>query len=161
MKLRIEQGMRHSKYFFDYICLLSRAGRRNGLKMLVAEKRGRPAMRAVPRGGCHAQSKWIQLIPKKILVPIDFSASSEAALKQASALAEQLHAEIHLVHVIPMFTATKMPDFIPEAEFIGEAKKAAERHFESTKAELGRKGNQGELKRRNRQRCGREHTGCD
>jgi nucleotide-binding universal stress UspA family protein len=80
------------------------------------------------------------MIPKKILVPIDFSPSSEAALKQASALAQQLHAEIHLVHVIPMFTATKMPDYIPESEFMGAAEKEARRQFDDCQVDLGTKG---------------------
>ena len=80
------------------------------------------------------------LIPKKILVPIDFSSSSEAALKHASALAQNLHAEIHLLHVIPMFTATKMPDFVPETEFITGARKAAERHFALCQTELAGRG---------------------
>ncbi len=69
------------------------------------------------------------LIPKKILVPMDFSTSSDAALKQASALAQKLQAEIHLVHVIPMFSAPKMSDYIHETEFIGLARKEAERYF--------------------------------
>jgi nucleotide-binding universal stress UspA family protein len=80
------------------------------------------------------------LIPKKILVPIDFSPSSEAALKQACALAEPLHAEIHLVHVIPMFKVAKMPDYIPEAEFIGAARKDAERYVAARQTELGSRG---------------------
>ena len=80
------------------------------------------------------------LIPKKILVPIDFSPSSEAALTQASAFAQQLHAEIHLVHVIPIFTATKMSDYIPESEFIGGAEKEAKRQFDDFQADLGIKG---------------------
>jgi len=86
------------------------------------------------------RTSGFSMVPKKILVPIDFSSSSEAALKQASALAEQLQAEIHLVHVIPMFTATKMPDFIPETEFIGAARKAAEKHFAKCEADLATKG---------------------
>lgn len=86
------------------------------------------------------RTSGLNLIPKKIMVPIDFSSSSEAALRQASALAHQLHSEIHLLHVIPMFTATKMPDFIPETEFIGEARKAAERHFELCQADLATRG---------------------
>jgi nucleotide-binding universal stress UspA family protein len=90
--------------------------------------------------GAMPKASGSSLIPKKILVPIDFSPSSEAALKQASALAQQLHAEIHLVHVIPMFTATKMPDYIPESEFIGGAKKEAERHFAGFQADLASKG---------------------
>jgi nucleotide-binding universal stress UspA family protein len=80
------------------------------------------------------------IIPKKILVPIDFSSSSEGALKHASALAQNLHAEIHLLHVIPMFTTTKMPDFVPETEFIGGARKAAERHFALCQTELAGRG---------------------
>jgi len=80
------------------------------------------------------------MVPKKILVPVDFSSSSEAALKHAAALAQQIHAEIHLMHVIPMFTATKMPDFIPETEFIGGARRAAERHFAICQVDLANKG---------------------
>ena len=86
------------------------------------------------------RTSGFSLVPKKILVPIDFSSSSEAALKQASALAKQLHAEIRLFHVIPMFTATKMPDFIPETEFIGGARKAAEQHFAKCEADLATEG---------------------
>ena len=86
------------------------------------------------------RAKGVKLVPKKILVPIDFSPSSEAALRQASALAKQLHAEIHLVHVIPMFTATKIADFVPEAEFAAEAKKEAERQFAVRKSVLAGRG---------------------
>jgi nucleotide-binding universal stress UspA family protein len=80
------------------------------------------------------------LIPKRILVPIDFSPSSDAALRHASTLAEPLHSEIHLVHVIPMFTAMKMPDFVPETEFIGAAQREAEQYFTSRQEELLGKG---------------------
>ena len=52
-------------------------------------------------------------IPTKILVPIDFSPSSHAALESAADLAQHFGAAIHLVHVIPMFPATTLPDFIP------------------------------------------------
>jgi nucleotide-binding universal stress UspA family protein len=82
------------------------------------------------------RASGVRLIPKKILVPIDFSPSSEASLKQASALAKELHAEIHLVHVIPMFTATKIADFVPEAELTAGAKKEAERQFAARKSVL-------------------------
>lgn len=87
-----------------------------------------------------AKANGSNLIPKKIAVPVDFSPSSEAALKQAVALAEQLHAEIHLVHVIPMFTVAKMPDYIPETEFIGAARKEAERYVAAREVALGSKG---------------------
>lgn len=79
-------------------------------------------------------------IPTKILVPIDFSPSSRAALAAAAEFAEHFGAELHLVHVIPMFPTTTLPDFIPEAKFIEEARKEADRHFAACKADLGSKG---------------------
>jgi nucleotide-binding universal stress UspA family protein len=79
-------------------------------------------------------------IPTKILVPIDFSPSSHAALESAADLAQHFGASIHLVHVVPMFPATTLPDFIPEAKFTEEAKKEAERHFASAAADLTKKG---------------------
>ena len=59
-------------------------------------------------------------IPTKILLPIDFSPSSQAALEMAADLAKHFHAELHLVNVIPMFPTTTLPDLVPEAEFIRE-----------------------------------------
>ncbi len=40
-------------------------------------------------------------IPTRILLPIDFSPSSQAALEMAADLAKHFHAELHLVNVIP------------------------------------------------------------
>lgn len=79
-------------------------------------------------------------IPTKILVPIDFSPSSRAALESAADLAQHFGAAIHLVHVIPMFPATTMPDFIPETKFTEEATKEAERHFAAVIKDLTGKG---------------------
>ena len=79
-------------------------------------------------------------IPTKILVPIDFSPSSHAAVESAADLAEHFGAEIHLVHVIPMFPAATFPDFIPEAKFLEENRKAAERRFAAATADLTKKG---------------------
>jgi len=56
-------------------------------------------------------------IPTKILVPVDFSPSSHAALESAAELALHFGAAIQLVHVIPMFPTTTFPDFFPEAKF--------------------------------------------
>ena len=54
-------------------------------------------------------------IPTKILLPIDFSSSSQAALEMAADLAKHFHAELHLVNVIPMFPTTTLPDVFPKA----------------------------------------------
>ncbi len=68
-------------------------------------------------------------IPTKILLPIDFSPSSQAALEMAADLADHFHAELYLVNVIPMFPTTTLPDLIPESEFIQEARTFAEQHL--------------------------------
>jgi nucleotide-binding universal stress UspA family protein len=68
-------------------------------------------------------------IPTKILLPIDFSPSSQTALEMAADLALHFHAVLRLVNVIPMFPTTTMPDFVPEGEFLQEAKTHAERHL--------------------------------
>ncbi len=79
-------------------------------------------------------------IPKKILLPIDFSPSSQAALEMAADLAKHFHAELHLVNVIPMFPTTTLPDMIPEAEFIREARTFAERHLAKCHTALAARG---------------------
>jgi len=68
-------------------------------------------------------------IPTKILLPIDFSPSSQAALEMAADLAQHFHAELYLVNVIPYFPTTTLPDLIPETEFIQEARTFAEQHL--------------------------------
>src|ERR1035438_10479475 len=68
-------------------------------------------------------------IPTKILLPIDFSPSSQEALEMAADLAEHFHAELCLVNVIPFFPTTTLPDLISEAEYIQKARTFAERHL--------------------------------
>jgi len=79
-------------------------------------------------------------IPTKIMLPIDFSPSSQAALEMAADLAEHFHAELYLVNVIPMFPTTTLPDLIPAAEFIQEARAFAERHLAKCHAVLAARG---------------------
>lgn len=79
-------------------------------------------------------------IPTKILLPIDFSPSSQAALEMAADLAQHFHAQLHLVNVIPVFPTTTLPDLGPEMTFIQEAKTFAERHLAKCHAALTAKG---------------------
>ena len=79
-------------------------------------------------------------IPTKILLPIDFSPSSQAALEMAADLAQHFHAELYLVNVIPFFPTTTLPDLIPETEFIREARTFAEQHLATRHAALAARG---------------------
>jgi nucleotide-binding universal stress UspA family protein len=87
-----------------------------------------------------SNTKRSALIPAKILVPVDFSPSSHGALEQAAAYAQQFNAEVHLVHVIPMFPSTKVWDLIPEREFIEQTIKKAEASFAATGKDLAAMG---------------------
>jgi nucleotide-binding universal stress UspA family protein len=79
-------------------------------------------------------------IPTKILVPVDFSLSSRSALEMAADLADHFHAELCLVHVIPMFTSSTLPDFVPETKFLEQGRKDAEGHFAAVTSDLASKG---------------------
>ena len=79
-------------------------------------------------------------IPTKILLPIDFSPSSQAALEMSADLAQHFQAELYLVNVIPMFPTTTLPDFVPEGQFIQHARTFAERHLAKCKAVLEARG---------------------
>jgi nucleotide-binding universal stress UspA family protein len=79
-------------------------------------------------------------IPTKILLPIDFSLSSQAALEMAADLAQHFQAELYLVHVIPMFPTTTLPDFAPEGAFIEKARTCAENNLARCKVVLGARG---------------------
>lgn len=79
-------------------------------------------------------------VPKKILLPTDFSPLSQSALEMAADLAQHFKAELQLVHVILLFPTTSMPDLIPEGEFMRESRRYAEQQFEKCHATLAAKG---------------------
>ena len=77
---------------------------------------------------------------KKILLPIDFSLSSEAALEAATGLAEQFHAGIHLVHIIPEIPDFNGSDFFPETAVLQERRETVEEKLDARKEQLMLKG---------------------
>jgi nucleotide-binding universal stress UspA family protein len=86
------------------------------------------------------QATTPHFIPTKILVPIDFSSSSDAAVETASDLAQHFHAELYLLNVIPMLPmGTKTVSF-PEAEYLHKAEGNAERQLATCDAALVSKG---------------------
>jgi nucleotide-binding universal stress UspA family protein len=104
--------------------------------MMIGDKEGRPLERLsgeVLMREMAASSS----IPTRILVPIDFSESSHAALITAADLAQHFHAELHLVHILPIFPRTTFPDFMPETTFLHKVRKAAEERFAACEADLG------------------------
>ena len=87
-----------------------------------------------------SEARVFPSIPTKILLPIDFSPSSKAALEMASDLALHFYAELFLVNVIPFFPTTTLPDFVPEESILEEARTHAERHLAKCHAVLSGKG---------------------
>jgi len=68
-------------------------------------------------------------VPTKILVPIDFSSSSHAALDAATEFAEKFDAEVFLLSVIPPFPDGTLPDSVVEAQIIEKGKQEAEKRL--------------------------------
>ncbi|MGB6692503.1 MAG: universal stress protein [Terracidiphilus sp.] len=82
----------------------------------------------------------LNFVPSRILVPMDFSPSSHAALDTAADLARHYHAVLVLVHVVPVFVTSTVPDFFPEAKFLDHARKGAEGRFAAYKTDLEARG---------------------
>ena len=85
---------------------------------------------------CHA----LESIPTKILLPIDFSSSSQAALEMAADLAMHFHAELFLVNVIPLFATFTSEYIAPQVQFQQEEKTRAGKHLANALAALANKG---------------------
>ena len=79
-------------------------------------------------------------VPKKVLLPIDFSPSSKAALEIATDLALHFHAELFLVNVVPLFSTFTSEYAVPQVQFQQEEKTRAERHLAKACAVLTTKG---------------------
>jgi nucleotide-binding universal stress UspA family protein len=86
------------------------------------------------------EANTFSAIPTKILVPIDFSSSSHAALDAATELADKFHAELFLLNVIPEFPTGALPESVSESLIIDAAKKEAEGHFAVSQKALDGKG---------------------
>lgn len=76
----------------------------------------------------------------KILLPIDFSPSSEAAVEAATGFAQQFHASIHLVHIIPEIPDFNGSDFFPETAVLQERKETIEQKLDACRERLVQKG---------------------
>lgn len=85
------------------------------------------------------KEKSTSAIPTRILVPVDFSPSSHAALDTATELAGKFHAEILLLHVIPAFPNVSIPDAFTEQAVVEQAEKVAEERFAVSKKALAAK----------------------
>ena len=81
-----------------------------------------------------------QSIPTKILLPIDFSPSSQAALETAADLALHFHAELFLVNVVPIFSAFTSEYAAPQMQFQQEEKTRAEQRLAKARTVLAAKG---------------------
>jgi nucleotide-binding universal stress UspA family protein len=69
--------------------------------------------------------------PKTILVPLDFSDSSHAALAAASEYGEKFHAEIEVLHVIATTPDFNGSDFFPNTSRLEEMRSEVEIKLES------------------------------
>jgi len=79
-------------------------------------------------------------IPTKILLPIDFSSSSDAALQMATDLAQHFHAELFLLHVVAIFSLDTGTEYVPDTEFLQNARDRTERRLAAYVAALVAKG---------------------
>jgi nucleotide-binding universal stress UspA family protein len=78
--------------------------------------------------------------PTRILAPVDFSPSSRAALETAADLAGHFHAQLYLLHVMPIFSSSTLPDFVPEEKFLEQERTEAEAKFTRVREALAAKG---------------------
>jgi nucleotide-binding universal stress UspA family protein len=80
------------------------------------------------------------VIPRKILVPIDFSPSSHQALEAATELAEKFGSKLILLHVVPEYPGYALPESVSQQSIISDGRQKAEEHFQVSLAGLKAKG---------------------
>jgi nucleotide-binding universal stress UspA family protein len=78
----------------------------------------------------------LKSIPTKILLPFDFSPSSQVALETSADLALHFQAEIFLVNVIPSFSTFTSEYVAPQVQLQSEEKARAEQHLAKVRAVL-------------------------
>jgi universal stress protein family protein len=105
----------------------------------------------------------MQLHPKKILLPVDFSPSSDAALKTATEFALHFQSQLVLLNIVPVIPIVSADEFsscyFPQQEFLEESKKSV-RTFGYVHSPSCRDGCAGHLPGRSRKRCcGKYHDG--
>ncbi len=88
-----------------------------------------------------SQQSACHFMPTKILLPIDFSSSSYAALEAAKDLAQHYQAELCLLHVVPMLPTSIETDFLPQATFQQIERSDAEKKLATCVAALVSEGN--------------------
>ena len=75
-------------------------------------------------------------IPTRILLPIDFSPSSQVALETAADLALHFQAQLYLVNVVPLFSTFATEYVAPQVQFQSEEKARAEQRLAKVQAVL-------------------------
>jgi len=80
------------------------------------------------------------LSPTKILVPLDFSDSSYAALAAAGVYGERFNAEIEVLHVVATTPDFNGSDFFPNTSRLEEVRSEIEAKLESDTSALRSKG---------------------
>ena len=82
----------------------------------------------------------LKSIPTKILLPIDFSPSSQVALETAADLALHFHAELFLLNVLPFFSTFTSEYAVPQVQFQQQEKTRAEKHLTKAREVLTARG---------------------
>jgi nucleotide-binding universal stress UspA family protein len=78
--------------------------------------------------------------PEKILVPVDFSASSDVALAAATEIAQEFGAELSLLHVVPLLPDATGMSFLREEELLQAIRDDAESKLRARVEELEKAG---------------------